>query len=220
MFSVAMARVSVASFGRVQHDPAAVRAQFTRYLGGLMALTIPVAVLLCVLALPLVRVVYGSEWDAAAIALHFLVVVGVARVALQLANDLLVGVGNGSATFRLQGLWFAVALPALAVGAHVDGIRGVGIAHMVVALLVVTPAFLVVLRRFGVTPADAAGAIARPALGGLLAAGGAGLALFAFSSAFVQLAVGGTIGVVVYALVVIPRYADLRSRSAVAAVAS
>jgi O-antigen/teichoic acid export membrane protein len=172
LLSIPVARVSVPAFARLQDDPPRLRRAFARSLGLLMAAAVPICVLLAVLALPVIRVVYGVKWSGAAQALAFLAVLGLARVALQLCFDLLIAAGHGRRTLALQGLWLAVLVPALAVGAHVGGIAGVGVAHMLVAVGVMVPAFLAALGRLGFRPLDLARSLWVPAVGtaGLVAA--------------------------------------------------
>jgi PST family polysaccharide transporter len=137
-----------------------------------MAAAVPICVLLAVLALPVIRVVYGTKWSGAAQALAFLAMLGLARVALQLCFDLLIAAGYGRRTLALQGMWLVVLVPALAVGVHFGGIAGVGVAHLLVAVGVMVPAFIAALRRLGFRPLDLARSLWVPAVGaaGLVAA--------------------------------------------------
>ncbi|MEU0881553.1 lipopolysaccharide biosynthesis protein [Lentzea sp. NPDC005914] len=165
LLSIPVARVSVPAFARLQHDLASLRIAFARSMGLLMAAAVPICGLLALMAGPAIRVLYGDKWSAASTALMFLAVLGLARVALQLCFDVLIAVGNARQTLALQALWVAVLVPALALGAHSAGVRGVGIAHMVVAVGVMLPAFLFALRGLGVRPLTLAQAVTRPALG-------------------------------------------------------
>jgi PST family polysaccharide transporter len=210
MFSTAVARVSVAGFARLQRDIAALRAAFLRSLTLLMVATVPVCALLSALALPLVRFLYGGRWALAASALHWLAVLGAIRVGLQLCTDLLVAVGKGGTTLRLQSLWLVTLVPALAIGAEVSGIAGVGGAHVAVGLGVAVPAFLFALHLLGMSPAASLRAVGRPVFGGLLAAGLAVAAVSALSGDIATLAVGGTAGLLAYGAVVFPLRTRLR----------
>lgn len=165
LLSIPVARVSVPAFARLQHDLASLRIAFARSMGLLMAAAVPICGLLALMAGPAIRVLYGDKWSAASTALMFLAVLGLARVALQLCFDLLIAVGNARQTLALQALWVALLVPALAFGAHMSGVMGVGIAHMVVAVGVMLPAFLLALRGLGVSPLSLAQAVTRPALG-------------------------------------------------------
>lgn len=162
--------VALPWFARLQHDPEQLPEGFLTSLGLVMAATIGVCVLLAALAGPLIRLVYGARWGHAADALVFLAALGAARVLQELAYDFLTAMGAVRATLRLQVLWLVALVPALAVGAREAGIAGVGAAHVAVALLVVLPAHLLVLRRRGVNLGLVAARLRVPLLAGVAAA--------------------------------------------------
>src|SRR5215475_11551176 len=131
VFSTSVRRVSLAAFSRLQDHPAAL----------LAAATLPVCALLGLLATPLVSVVYGQRWAPAAQALQFLAVLGLIRVVVELLYDFLVAAGRSRQTMLLQGLWLALLVPALVVGAHLDALRGAALAQAAVAAGVVLPLY-------------------------------------------------------------------------------
>lgn len=201
-FSSTVRAVSLPAFSELRADPLRHQASFGRALGMLFVPVVPACVLLGVLGGPLVRFVYGSRWSDAAGPLAFLAVVGASRVALELAYDFLVSAGESDAAFRLNLLWLLSLIPTLIVAAHVGGITGVGAGHVVALCLVVLPAYLVVLRRLGVTVPSIVGPISRPLAGGALMAGVALAGMLAMPTELTQLAVGGSLSVLVYGLVV------------------
>jgi O-antigen/teichoic acid export membrane protein len=150
MFSLAVRRVAMAGFARVAHDRVALEDSFARSVALLLGVTLPVCALQSVLAEPLIHVVYGAKWAPAADVLRWLAVLAAARVVAELTYDLLVAVAHSRAIFAVQGLWLVALLPALLVGARLDGVRGVAMAQAAVACAVVLPAFLIALRRAGV----------------------------------------------------------------------
>ncbi|MEU3454306.1 lipopolysaccharide biosynthesis protein [Micromonospora sp. NPDC006766] len=170
ILSVAVARISIPAFARLQHDRAALRAAFRRSLTLIMAPAVLVAVMLAVYALPATRVVYGPRWSAAATALSFLAVLGGLRVAMQLAADLLTAAGKARLTLVIQGGWILALLPAMAVGVTHAGIRGAGIAHVAVALCVAVPAHLAALTTLRISPLDVLRSAGRPLAAGAAAA--------------------------------------------------
>ena len=204
VFSVPVRTVSLAGFSRLLGDQASMRASFSRSLGWLMAVTLPVCVLLSVLATPVVRFVYGSKWAPAAGTLVFLALLAAFRVGLELAYDFLVALAKSRSLLWLQGLWLIALVPAVAIGAKLAGIEGVGLAQLIVALCVVTPAVLFRLRLLGVRGRDVWRNLARP----LLAAGLSGLTAIAVRAVvhgdFPQLALAGTAAGAVYLLVMLP----------------
>jgi O-antigen/teichoic acid export membrane protein len=212
VFSAAVRRVSLAGFSRLTGDMDRLRSSFGRSLSLLMAVTVPVCALLGVLAVPVVHLVYGERWASAAEALRFLAILAVARVAAELAYDLLVALGRSRATLWLQGLWTLALIPVLEVGARLDGIRGVAAGHALVAMLLVLPAFALTLRRAGFSPAELAAGLLRPLAGGTLVAGCALLVLFLVHQPFAVLALAGILALGAYALVIAPMRHLLRAQ--------
>lgn len=144
-FAVAVARVSVPGFARLQHDPPRLQAAYTRWSTVLLAVTLPVCLLLGAFADPLVRFVYGDKWAPAVTVLRLLAVLGLLRVVYQFWADVLVAVGAGRRTLVSQVVWLSALVPALIVGVE-HGLRGVGTAHVAVALGIVGPVLLVCMR--------------------------------------------------------------------------
>jgi PST family polysaccharide transporter len=70
----------------------------------------------------------------------------------------------------VQALWLVALVPVLLLGARLRGITGVSFGHVVVAGLIVGPAFLLALSRAGITVRSIARACLRPFLGGALMA--------------------------------------------------
>jgi PST family polysaccharide transporter len=199
--SFSITRVSVPGFARLQKDHAALQAAFARALALVLGLAALVCGVMAVLAEPLIRFVYGPPWTGAALALRFLVVLGVARVGLQLGYDLLYALGRGRSTLAIQVCWFALLIPALSYGALHDGIRGVGIAHMVVVLAVPIPGLLLALRRAGFSLQAVFALTPRPLFAAACAALAAQLVSAQMSGDFVRLVCGSAVAVAVWALI-------------------
>jgi PST family polysaccharide transporter len=204
MFSTVVRRVSLAAFARVQHDPEKRTEVLARLTGLLMAATLPVCALLGMLALPLVTTLYGQEWKGATGALEFLVILGAVRVAGELGYDYLVALGYGRRTMWLQAGWFAALVVFLPIGAHLDGIRGVALAHAAVAVVLVLPAFALAVRATGVPLGMLARAVARPALGCALLLVVVLEVRWHTPPNFERLLIGGALGLAVYVPVVWP----------------
>lgn len=204
MFSTVVRRVSLAAFARVQDDPERRQAVLARLTALLMAATLPVCALLGLLALPVVTTLYGSVWSGATGALEFLVILGAVRVAAELGYDYLVALGYSRRTMWLQALWFAALVVCLPIGAHLDGIRGVGEAHAAVALFLVLPAFVLSVRATGVPVLVLGRAVLRPVLGCALLVAAVLLVRWNTPPDFVRLLLGGVAGLAVYVPVVWP----------------
>ncbi|OLR90799.1 oligosaccharide flippase family protein [Actinokineospora bangkokensis] len=204
MFSTVVRRVSLAAFSRVQDDPAERELALRRF-AQLLALTaLPVSAVLGLLALPIIRTLYGEQWVGAAVALQFLAVLGMARVAGELAYDYLVALGLSGRTLWIQGLWTGALVVALPIGALLDGIRGVAAAHALVAVLVVLPAYGLAVRGTGVSLRGVLAGVRRPVLGcAALCAVVAGVRLL-LGQSLLELVLAGAAGGLVYLAVVFP----------------
>jgi O-antigen/teichoic acid export membrane protein len=210
MFSTVVRRVSLAAFARVQHDHSQ-RQQVLCRLASLLALaTLPVCALLGLLALPIVTTLYGQEWAGATGALEFLVVLGAVRVAGELGYDFLVALGHSGRTMWLQAGWFAALVVCLPIGALVDGIRGVALAHAAVAVVLVLPAFLLAVRATGVSARMLGRAVARPVVGCLLLVAVVLAVRWTTPPNLLRLLIGGVAGLAVYVPVVWPMRRLLR----------
>jgi PST family polysaccharide transporter len=204
MFSVVVRRVSLAAFARLQADPPALRAAFVRSTGLLMAVTVPAAALLSAFALPLIRVVYGERWSAAAVALRFLAIQGGVRVVVELAYDYLVAAGRTRTILWLQAGWLLSLIPALLTGAALGGIRGVAIGHAVVAVGIVAPAFALSVWRTGMDMRPVAATLVRPVAGAALVVATGLVAPHLLRSDALVVVAGGAVAVLLYGLVVAP----------------
>ncbi len=197
-------RVSLAGFSRVADSAAALSESFGRGLSLLMTAAVPACVLLAVLPKPLIYAIYGQRWTAASGALRFLALLGLLRVAFELAYDCLVASGRRRALIITQGWWLVALIPVLILAARARGIAGVGAGHILVAGPLVAPVFLWALSRAGISPLVVLRACARPFAGGvLMAAVALGLGALHLSQ-IPYLFVAGTAAVAVYVPVVWP----------------
>ncbi|HEX6346013.1 lipopolysaccharide biosynthesis protein [Umezawaea sp.] len=203
-FSAPVRSVSLAAFSQVRDNPEQFQRTFGRALGLLALFTVPACVLLAALADPLIRVVYGERWAPAATALAMLVLLGAVRVALELGYDFLASAGRSRAILVIHVVWLGALVPLLLVGAHLDGIRGVAAAHVVVAVLVIVPAYLVAFRPYGVKARALGATLARPVLGGVLMIAVAQAVTFVVPGNVWQLLVGGVLSLAAYTAVVYP----------------
>jgi PST family polysaccharide transporter len=200
----AIRRVSIVGFSRLNHDRAQLYAAFAKAAGIMVVFAGLVGALLSGLAEPLIGFLYDDDRLPAAPVLQWLAVLGVVRVSLGLVFDLLIAIGRGKDTFRLQLAWLAVIIPAVWLGARVDDIRGVGIAHAAVAAGLAVPAFLLAVAHNGF----AIGAVVRAAVRPIVV--GAGLAVVtslvagAFPSRLVALLVLGPTVAIAYFLAALP----------------
>jgi PST family polysaccharide transporter len=162
LFSKPVREVSPAAFARLQHDPPALRSAFVSSAGLLTAATLPVCLLLTGAAEPLVNTVYGAQWAPAASVLWCLGLLGAFRIFFELVYDYFVVVGGTRVVFSVQVIWLLALVPALIIGTQTAGIEGAGVAQVLVAALVVLPAYLLRLRRNGISGRSLATSVATP----------------------------------------------------------
>jgi O-antigen/teichoic acid export membrane protein len=115
------------------------------------------AAMLASLAHPVVVLVYGARWEPAAQILVPLAVVGAVRVVADVLAGYLYALGRSRGVLVVQIVWLVALVPAVVVGARLGGSLGVGVAQAAVAVTVLVPAYLVLLRR----SRDEVGALAR-----------------------------------------------------------
>jgi PST family polysaccharide transporter len=198
--------VSVAGFSRLsEQDDEALSSGVQRSMPLMVTVVAPVIALTSVLATPLVALLYGTRWSPAAPVLHILVGLTLVRMVTGLAMDALMGAGATRATLWLNLGWAAVLIPALWWATELDGIRGAAIAQTGVGVLVAVPLAAVALRRANVALGPVSLALIRPLLAAVLAGLAATLVVrWSGSLPFVQLAVAGSAGLLVYVLAAVP----------------
>jgi O-antigen/teichoic acid export membrane protein len=208
--SEAARRVSFAGFSRVANDAHALGDAYARAVGLVMAAAVPACVVLGTLAEPLIRTVYGQRWIAAAPVLTLLAVLGLLRVVYELSYDCLAAAGGRSKLLGVQGWWLATLIPVLLLGARLRGIVGVGAGHVVVAGILVSPAFAWALSSCGIRLRTVLAACIRPLLGGILMTAFCELALYAIGDGLAGMAIAVLAGCAVYLPVVFPMVALVR----------
>jgi len=199
--------VSVAGFSRLsEHDDEALSAGVQRSVPLMVTVVAPIVALTSVLAVPMVALLYGERWLPAAPVLRILVGLTLARMLTGLAMDALMGAGATRATLWLNLGWAVVLVPTLWFASEAGGIRGAAYAQTGVAILVAVPLAAYALHRARVALAPVGLALVRPLGAAVLAAAVAVVVVrFAGTNAFVQLAVAGTAGVLVYVPIAVPR---------------
>ncbi|MFI6321261.1 oligosaccharide flippase family protein [Nonomuraea sp. NPDC050556] len=203
----AIRMVSIAGFSRLaERDEESLSLGVQKSLPLLITMILPLAVVMGVLAHPLIILIYGEKWELAAGVLRFLAVLMVVRMLTSFALDILNGQGATRSTVWMNLGHAAAMIPAVIVGTHLDGIRGAAIGQATAAVLVALPLAVLAVRRAGVRLAPALPALVRPALGALLSAIVAlGLSAVTVDIPFVQLVVAGGGAMLAYLLVVVTR---------------
>jgi PST family polysaccharide transporter len=197
--------VSLAGFSRMAEHEDGLSDAVHKTAPLLVTAVLPIVGLMALLAPQLVSFLYGSTWAPAAPALAFLMLLVLARVLSAFAIDILASLGSTRAALHLNLVWYAVLVPALIVGSHVDGIRGAAIAHAVVGTVVAIPLAVHILHRHGVRLGPILPQLIRPA-GALAVAIGVCLVgkELAGRSALVELLVAGGAALAAYVAIVAP----------------
>jgi PST family polysaccharide transporter len=125
-------------------------AALVRCAGPTCTVAVLAGLMLSTLATPIIVVLYGDRWSAAASALVGLGVFGGLRVVLDLFATFLVAAGATVEVLLVQVGWLVVMIPAMYVGVRHYGLAGAGWSHVAVAVCVVLPLYAVCLHRLGV----------------------------------------------------------------------
>ncbi len=203
-FSTMARSVALPAFARLRAVPGAAGEAFVAAGRSLLIASVLVSVMLAVLARPVIHVVYGQRWSAAAVPLMFLATLGTVRVLMELAYDFLVALGRTRIVLLVQGVWFLALVVLLPVGARLGGLAGVGAGHLVAALCVVIPVQAAALHRAGVPMRAVARSWARPLVAGAVAAAVTAWSARWLSSDLATLALAGSLGTLAYLVVVGP----------------
>ena len=213
---MAVRYVSIPSFSRLsEQEPEVLNAGVRRAIPLLVAFVVPIAAVMLVLGPAMIEFLYGSSWVPAAVALQFLAIVMIARMLTALSFDILTGMGRTVAPVWLNAGWAMALIPSLIIGAHVGGMRGVAIAHAIVAMIVAIPLAVLALGRAGIDLRSTTPRILRAVLAGIIA----GFVMFAVSepllvSPVIELLIAGSAGLIAYCAAVVPvaRWVVVRDR--------
>lgn len=197
-------RVSFASFSRVAHSAELLTDAFCRALGLILAATVPFIVLLAIFAEPFIRLVYGQRWTPAAPALVLLAILGLQRDIYAMAYDLLGAADRRPTLLVIQGWWLAALIPVLLICARTRGIVGVGGGHVLVAAVLVGPAYLWGLSRSKVRLRSVMATCLRPFLGGVFMIAACELVLRVGGDGIGGIAAATIAGIAVYLPVIWP----------------
>jgi PST family polysaccharide transporter len=200
LVSVAVRTVTVAGFSRLVGDSEELASGFVRTFGLLMTAAIPASLLLICLASPLVGFVYGRRWLPSVGALQFLVVFAGMRIAMFFVTDLLTAVGRLKMAVWMQVAWLVPLIPALAIGARLAGLTGVGAAHAVVAIAVGAPAIVYGVHRLGFSPTRMLSALVWPVAAAVPATIACLVSASLVTNDFARIGAGASAGLLAFAL--------------------
>lgn len=202
--SMAIGRVSFAGYSALLGDKERLARGFVQSVAVALSATIPLVLILVVLSPDVVDVVYGSVWAEAAAPLRWLLVVGGLRVLLQLGGEIIAVTDRTMVVLRLRFIWLLLLPPVLDYGAEHIGLSGVGMAHVAIAVGVMTPLFLWEIRRSGIPLVPLAFTLRRPAIAGAVAFVAMMLVSPFVDAGLVRILSLGFVGSIVYAAVLLP----------------
>lgn len=171
IISQPLRNVAPAVLARQQHDPHLMRRTFRQMTVPLGIVALPGCAALAAAAPDVIAFVYGDSWMAAAEPLRWLAVFAGFRILFELCYDFVVVAGSSRPLLGVQVLWLGALLPLVVVGLDRFGLAGAAFAQVVMAALVIGPAYLLVLRRLDVPSLPLIRNLIWPAVGaGILAA--------------------------------------------------
>jgi len=196
--------VVLPAFSLVRQDVARLPAAVARAARIVAVIACPIGAMTGALAGPLVSVLYGPQWHAAAPVLAILSIYGVISVLCLLFANIVVAMGRTRILLAVQVAALIALVPAIQLGIARSGIVGVGFAHIGVIAAVTLPVYLVALRRStGTGPGQVARAVMPPAVAAALSALTAMLAARSSDVDLVRLLVGGVSGMAVYGVLMV-----------------
>jgi len=198
--------VSISGFSRLsEKDPEVLSRGVAATVPLLVTGLIPIAVVLGVLAGPIITVLYTSAWSAAAPVLSVLMILTVLRMLASFGYDILAGAGATRAGVWVNTAWAVAVVPALWWGTHWGGIRGAAVAQSLVALVVAIPLTALALHRIGVRLRPVGQGLVRPLGAGAVALAVCFLVRLALPGPWPELVVGALATFAVYIALAVPR---------------
>ena len=160
-------------FAKLAHDPLALARTYLDSAAVLLAIALPAAVGLALVADPLVRVTLGDKWLAVIPLLQILAVQGAVRLGGSLTIAALLAVGRPKLTTLIAVTTAAVQTPLLIVGALTGGVMGMAIASGVAAAINLVISLAVSLTALKISSPALLGAVWRTGVATLCMSGAA-----------------------------------------------
>jgi lipopolysaccharide exporter len=198
--------VAMPAFSDVSRDRSGLTIALQRTVVMVSLVAFPIAGLTSALSQPLVAVLFGDTWSAAAPVLSVLALYGGLFTMSLVLSNALVALGRSMLLLGVQLLWITCLVPLVVVGVAWWGTSGAAVAHVVTIGLAVLPLYALSLSRSaGVSPVHLLRGAGVPAG----AAAVAGFAAWMTSTSLPwsdlpQLVVSGLAGAAVYSAVVLP----------------
>lgn len=203
-----LARVALPVLSRLREDPQRYRRYIRAAMLVLAYVSLPSFAIAAALSAPLIGLLLGEQWAAAAPIFSLLAIAGVAQTLGNVSGWIYVSLGRA----HVQFVWFLVTKPlvvaSFVVGVILGGVEGLALLYGLVSLALLAPGFLIAIRGTMVRPADVAAPVIRPLLVTPLCYLAAHASTVAIDAPdVVELIVGGLAGLAPLALaLLIPAY--------------
>lgn len=168
------------------------------------AAALPAGAVLAVLSTQVIGVLYGDNWLPSAPVLAALGLFGSLRVVFDVFTAFLYAKGVTKPVLWIQVVWLIVLTVGMVLATGSFGIFGAGWVHVLVAVVVVLPAYLYALRRTGISISRVVHRCWWPTLATAPSAGIAWFAQGFVTSPLAQLLVGAALAVAVYGALMWP----------------
>jgi lipopolysaccharide exporter len=165
---------------------------------------LPAGAVLAALSGPVIAVVYGGNWMPAAPVLAALGLYGSLRVVFDVFAAFLYSRGLSRPVLWIQVIWLVVLVVGMIVAGTTFGIVGAAWVHVLVAVVIILPAYLFALARAGVRLRQVLRAAAWPTLAALPALAVAVAVRLLIADSLTALLVGGLGAGLVYCLCIWP----------------
>lgn len=151
--------VAPALFARLQGQPDRMRSDFRKVLRLTMGVSLPITLVLSVLAEDIVALLYGDEWLPAAQAFRWLAVLAALRIFFELTYDYIVVLNRSAKILVINLAWLTALLPVMWFAVQRWGMVGAGMALVCVSIAVSVPMYVFELRRVGIGIAQVLGSV-------------------------------------------------------------
>jgi O-antigen/teichoic acid export membrane protein len=159
-------QVGFAAYSTVQHDMAAVRSHFLKAVRILSFLSFPIFWGISSISPELVDVVLGKRWEKAILPLQLLALVMPIRMIGHGTGSPLMAIGKPQIGTLNMVIALVIMTPAFAIGAYFGGLVGVSLAWVVAYPILIVTRLHFSLPPLGLTYRNYFGSMAAPAVGG------------------------------------------------------
>lgn len=162
------------------------------------AVALPVGLVLAVLSAPVIGVLYGTNWLPSAPVLAALGVFGSLRVIFDILTAFLYAKGLSKPVLWVQILWLIALTAGMVMATQAFGIVGAGWVHVLVAVFIVLPGYLLALHLSGVSVRAVLRRSWWPTVAAVPAGVVAWVVCLLVGDPLLQLLLGGMVAVAVY----------------------